>query len=164
MKIATFRTRVYQFAGAGLRKAKLVKLIESDEIKSWRLLMSAFQSVYGQLEKGLVDKDVTVSRFQVLFYLYFEGRTSASALSRKLLVSRSNMSMFLKRMQLDGLINFDIPKGQRRPEIELTMKGSKFFEDIFPEHAARVKAMVHAFAPQTVKDLEKIKHRVLADL
>ena len=125
--------------------------------------MSAFQSVYGQLEKGLAEKDVSVSRFQVLFYLYFEGRSSASALSRKLLVTRSNMSMFLKRMESDGLIEFDIPKGQKRPGIELTAKGAKFFEELFPEHAARVTNMVHSFAPQTIKDLEKIRQRVSSD-
>ncbi|MFZ3230007.1 MAG: MarR family transcriptional regulator [Pseudobdellovibrio sp.] len=146
-----------------MSKAKLVKLIESDEIKSWRLLMSTFQCVYGQLEKGLAEKDVSVPRFQVLFYLYFEGRTSASALSRKLLVTRSNMSMFLKRMESDGLINFDFPTGQKRPEIELTARGSKFFEELFPEHAARVTQMVHPFAPQTIKDLEKIRRRVSID-
>lgn len=147
-----------------MSKAKLVKWIEIDEIKSWRLLMSAFQCVYGQLEKGLADKGVSVSRFQVLFYLYFEGRTNASALSRKLLVTRSNMSMFLKRMESDGLIHFDIPMGQKRPEIELTVRGSRFFEDLFPAHAARVKAMVHSFAPQTIKDLEKIRQRVSHEL
>ena len=146
-----------------MSKAKLVKLIESNEIKSWRLLMSTFQCVYGQLEKGLAEKDVSVSRFQVLFYLYFEGRTSASALSRKLLVTRSNMSMFLKRMESDGLISYDIPTGQKRPEIELTTKGGKFFEELFPEHADRVKKMVHSFAPQTIKDLEKIRRRVSID-
>ncbi|OQW47595.1 MAG: hypothetical protein A4S09_14880 [Proteobacteria bacterium SG_bin7] len=139
-----------------MRKAKLVKLIESNEIKSWQLLMSTFQCVYRQLEKGLADKEVSVSRFQVLFCLYFDGRTSSSELSRKLLVTRSNMSMFLKRMEADGLINFIIPKGQKRPVIELTAKGNRFFEGIFPAHAARVTAMVHSFSPETIRDLEKV--------
>lgn len=143
-----------------MSKAKLVKTIESDEIKSWRLLMSAFQCVYCQLEKGLADEGLSVPRFQVLFYLYFDGRAKASALSRKLLVTRSNMSMFLKRMESDGLIDFVIPEGQKRPEILLTAKGSKFFEEIFPAHAGRVTSMVHSFAPQTVTDLEAIWRRV----
>lgn len=146
-----------------MSKAKLVKLIESNEIKSWRILMSTFQGVYVNLEKGLAEKEVSVPRFQVLFCLYFEGRASASALSRKLLVTRSNMSMFLRRMESDGLICFDIPKGQKRPEIKLTTKGSKFFEEIFPEHAARIKKVVHSFAPQTLMDLEKVKQRVSID-
>lgn len=146
-----------------MSKAKLVKLIESDEIKSWRLLMSAFQSVYGQLAKGLAERDVSVSRFQVLFFLYFEGKTNASSLSRKLLVTRSNMSMFLKRMESDGLIHFITPAGQKRPAIELTAKGCKFFEELFPDHAARVTKMVHSFAPQTLEDLEKIRRRVSID-
>ena len=74
--------------------------------------------------------------------------------------SLPTMSMFLKRMESDGLIKFDVPIGQKRPGIELTTKGHKFFEELFPEHASRVTKMVHSFAPQTLKDLEKIRRRV----
>ena len=64
-------------------------------------------------------------------------------------------------MELDGLIDFSIPKGQKRPEILLTAKGGKFFEEIFPAHAKRVAAMVHPFSSQTIKDLQEIGQRVL---
>lgn len=65
-----------------MSKVKLKHIIDQAEIKSWRLLMSAFQSVYSQLEKGLANEGISVSRFQVLFYLYFEQRMKASELSR----------------------------------------------------------------------------------
>lgn len=144
-----------------MNKVKLEKIIERDEIKSWRLLMSAFKSVYSQLEKALSDEGVSVSRFQVLFCLYFEGSMKASALSRKLLVTRANMSMFLRRMQVDGLIKFQLPKGQKQPVVLLTPKGNKFFESIFPAHAQRVQSLVRPFGSQTIKDLEHIKQRIL---
>lgn len=146
--------------GGILSKAKLKHIIDRADIKSWRLLMSAFQSVYSQLEKGLASEGVSVSRFQVLFYLYFEPRMKASELSRKLLVTRSNMSMFLRRMETDGLILFDLPSGQKRPEVLLTPKGIKFFESIFPTHATRVGSLVKPFGSQTIRDLEELQHRV----
>ena len=121
--------------------------------------MGAFQSVYVRLEKGLADEGMSVSRFQVLFHLYFEGRHKASTLSRKLLVTRGNMSMFLKRMEADGLIRFDLPVGQKRPEVVLTGKGIRVFEDIFPRHGARVRSLVEPFAAQTRKELEATKRR-----
>lgn len=143
-----------------MSKVKLKHIIDQAEIKSWRLLMSAFQSVYSQLEKGLANEGISVSRFQVLFYLYFEQRMKASELSRKLLVTRSNMSMFLRRMETDGLILFDIPSGQKRPEVMLTPKGIRFFEGIFPAHATRVESLVKPFSSQTIKDLEELQRRV----
>ena len=115
-----------------------MKLVEKEEIKSWRLLMSTFQCVYRQLESALAKKNISISRFQILFFLYFEGNSNAITLSQKLLVTRSNMSMFLKRMEVDGLVDFVVPEGKKRPEIHLTIKGSRLFEEIFPQHAARV--------------------------
>jgi len=142
-----------------LAKNALLKIIDRDEIKSWRLLMGAFQAVYSRLEKSLADEGMSVSRFQVLFHLYFEGRLKASALSRKLLVTRSNMSMFLRRMEADGLIKFDLPSGQKRPEVVLTNKGVRIFEDIFPRHGARVKMLVQPLGSQTSKELEALRRR-----
>jgi len=160
LNVGTHRNSINTADGGILSKAKLKQIIDRADIKSWRLLMSAFQSVYSQLEKGLANEGVSVSRFQVLFYLYFEPRMKASELSRKLLVTRSNMSMFLRRMEADGLILFDLPSGQKRPEVLLTPKGIRFFESIFPAHATRVGSLVKPFGSQTIRDLEELQHRV----
>ena len=106
--------------------------------------MAAFKVIFSQLEKGLMAEGCSVSRFQILFYLYFDGETAAVEIARKLVVTRGNISTFLRRMESDGLIKKRVPKGQKRPLFSLTERGYSFFEAIFPSHIERVRR----FAPK----------------
>lgn len=121
--------------------------------------METFQSVFVYLEKGLTDDGTTMARFQVLINLYFDGAMNAADLSRRLLVTRGNMSMFLRRMESDGLIKYQIPAGQKRPEIHLSAKGLKVFEKLFPRHIRRLQEMLRPFHGRTELDLRALKKR-----
>jgi len=101
----------------------------------------------------LVDDNCSVSRFEILFLLYFEPNIPAVKLSRKMHVTRGNMSTFLKRMESDHLIKTTLPKGRKRPVYNLTTKGQNFFEKIFPEHINRVEKICPILSPATIKKL-----------
>lgn len=139
---------------------QLVKLLENEEVKSWRLLMDTFQAVFSRLEKSLLDEGLSVTRFQVLFHLYFEPDIKPAELSRRLLVTRGNMSMFLSRMERDSLIERKVPFGKKRAEMVLTTKGSRYFEKIFPRHIIRVKSLVKPLKRSTAEDLKRLLGRV----
>lgn len=132
---------------------KMKQLLDFPEVQSWRALMSAFKCIFSELEKGLMTEGCSVSRFQILFHLYFEGDLAAVEIARILLVTRGNISMFLRRMESDGLIKKNIPKGQKRPLFTLTLKGRRFFESIFPAHIERVRQLAPIFDPNTIKML-----------
>lgn len=138
-------------------KPELVKLLESPEVRSWRALMGAFKYIFAELERGLMKEDCSVSRFQILFYLYMEGPHSAVSIARKLLVTRGNISTFLKRMEQDGLIRPALPEGQKRPLFGLTEKGSQFFEKIFPRHIERVRGLAPALKLDMIRTLESVE-------
>jgi len=121
------------------KHSDFLKLLEYQEVKSWRTLMSAFKQIMTNLEKGLMAEGCSVSRFQILFYLYFEGSMPAVEIARKLVVTRGNISMFLRRMNADGLVKQTPQSGQKRPAYTLTPKGISFFESIFPSHIQRVR-------------------------
>lgn len=135
----------------------LVRLLDNEEVKSWRLLMDTFQAVFSRLEKSLLEEGLSVTRFQVLFHLYFEPDIMPAELSRRLLVTRGNMSMFLARMERDGLIERNIPYGKKRAEMVLTTKGSRYFERVFPRHIKRVKLLVKPLKKSTIAELNLIK-------
>lgn len=137
-------------------KEDLINLLNTPEVKSWRTLMVAFQSIYTVLEKELNSENVSVSRFQILFHLYFDGNHKATDLSKRLLVTRANMSMFLKRMESDGLIKFVFQDNQKRPEVAISNKGILFFESLFPRHIRRVKKLVKPFSSATLGELNNI--------
>lgn len=122
--------------------------------------MTAFQVILSELEKGLLAEDCSVSRFQILFYLYFDGHLPAVEIARKLLVTRGNISMFLRRMEADLLIEKVIPRGQKRPLYTLTQKGVTFFENLLPPHIHRVKQLAPKLDEKTIKALLKCTHQM----
>lgn len=136
------------------KQKKMEALLDFPEIRSWRALMGAFNSIFSALEKGLMAEGCSVSRFQILFYLYFEGDTSAVQIAKKMLVTRGNISMFLRRMEKDGLIKKKAVADQKRPRYSLTAQGRTFFEAIFPAHIERVRRRAPKLDAQTLRLLQ----------
>ena len=93
-------------------KSKLTKLLKRPEVESWRTLMGTFQTVYRALEQALLREQCSISRFQILFLIYFYGPLSASDIAQKLCVTRGNISTFLNRLEADHL-TISLPTGER---------------------------------------------------
>jgi len=139
------------------RKRELEQLLVQPEIESWRTLMGAFQVVYRELERGLLSEKCSISRFQILFQLYFHGPLSAAEIARRLLVTRGNISMFLKRLEADGLARSrSLTKGGKRTLIELSPEGMRFFESLLPRHIERVKRLMPCLTPDTLQVLREL--------
>ncbi|MGE3975326.1 MAG: MarR family winged helix-turn-helix transcriptional regulator [Bdellovibrionales bacterium] len=140
-----------------LARSRLKKAYCEPEVKSWRVLLKAFQTIYTHLEKGMSADGVTISRFQVLLMLYFDGPLSASDISRRLLVSRGNMSMFLRRLTSDRLVEVsDASKSKTRPLYCLTKGGAKQFEALFPRHVKRIKELMPSLPNSMIRILSDI--------
>lgn len=139
---------------------EVLKLLEYSEVQSWRALMYAFKGIFAVLERGLIAEGCSVSRFQILFYLYMEGELAAVDIARKLVVTRGNISMFLRRMESDGLVKPKISPGHKRSVYVLTRAGRSFFESIFPEHIKRVRSTAPKLPQDTVKALIEVSRRL----
>lgn len=133
-------------------------LLEIPEVKSWRALMVAFKSIFSQLEKGLMAEGCSVSRFQILFNLYFDGEVPAVEIARKLVVTRGNISTFLRRMESDNLVKKRVPPGQKRPVYSLTERGISFFEAILPAHIERVRKFAPKLDAKTIGLLAEVSN------
>lgn len=130
------------------------KLLDDPSVRSWRAIMTAFQGVFSTLEKGLMSEGFHVSRFQIFFYLYFQGAMSAAELARHLLVTRGNISMFLRRLEKDGQIMMcPTSPSMQRPLYRLTPRAEKTFEAVFPRHIERVRKLVPKMPAAVLKSL-----------
>lgn len=129
-----------------LAQAKLRVLLDDPQVESWRSLMAAFQAVYTRLESALrAEEQCSIPRFQIFFYLFFEGPLPASEIAKRLLVTRGNISTFLKRLESDGVIRpARADAAKKRPRLELTSQGATQFEQLFPRHIRRVKNLMPA--------------------
>lgn len=140
-----------------MRDKKLEKYLKDSEVVSWINIIECFQTIFSKLEAGLADDGLNVTRFQVLFYLYFNGNLNANALAKRLLVTRGNMSQLLKRMELDGLISLETVTGKKSINLKITKFGRRQFEIIFPRHINRVKALIIPLSESTLSEIQNLK-------
>lgn len=135
---------------------KMLKLMDAPEVQSWRELTGAFKNVYQELEKAKMEKGIHMSRFQIMLLLYFHGPMSAANLAKKMLVSRGNISTFVKRLESDGHIQVSPESpGPKRPLYMLSEEAIELFEPMFEEHVALLRQLVPPFSPKTRKELSK---------
>ncbi|MCO4755914.1 MAG: MarR family transcriptional regulator [Bacteriovoracaceae bacterium] len=136
---------------------KMVKTLADPRIQVWRTVMEVFQSVFDQLETQLNEQGVHMSRFQILFFLYFEGPMSASELARCLLVTRGNISTFIRRLDDDGQIEIcPSSPSDARPRYCLTKEAIELFEELFVKHTKLVKKLVPGLGESLKEKLEKL--------
>jgi DNA-binding MarR family transcriptional regulator len=95
-----------------------------------------------------------------MFHLYFTGPLSPSKIADLMMVTRGNITSFIKRMIEDDLITTHQKRGQKRVVYGLTDLGIKHFERIFPRHAKRVCKLVPKMPANFVKQLGQIEKRM----
>jgi DNA-binding MarR family transcriptional regulator len=111
------------------------KLLYRPKVKSWRILFRTHRAVFQYLDSEMRKKDCSISKFQILLLIYFNGPMTPVALSRSLNVSRANTTTFLRRIVKEGLIEATTEGGsEKRPAFNLTPKGEEYFEGVFPDH------------------------------
>lgn len=128
-----------------------VESLQLPQIKFWRALMACHELFYKHFEFNLQSKGLSYSRFQILFYIYFNPKSSAVFLAEKMNVTRGNMSMFLKRLIEDQLIVEEFSLGKKRCTYKLSKSGITLFEKSLDVHLNEVITIV----PEHVEDLEK---------
>lgn len=136
---------------------KMLKLLNHPKVQAWRAVMSTFEGVIELLEKQLSEQGIHISRFLIMFHLYFEGSLSAVELARKLRVTRGNISTFIKRLEADDQIEICASSpSESRPKYCLTDSASADFEHIFTNHAELVKKLIPGLSKDLKAKLEKI--------
>jgi len=134
-----------------------MRLLDEPEVISWRALLEAFRVIYRQLENALLMEECSIPRFQILFHLYFDGPLAASVIAKRLFVTRGNMSMFVKRLLADKLIEPAYEgRSKGRPAFRLTSRGAVLFEEIFPRHIKRVRRLMLPLNQDLVAELRRV--------
>lgn len=139
------------------KRSQLEKLLLAPEVISWRALMDTKKAIFAVLESCFQKEGYTVPRFQIMFFLYFEGPMSPTKLSELNMFTKGNTSTFLKRMISDGLVEAIAGTSQGRPFYSLTILGREKFEDLFPRHIKRVKKLMMPLDEATLITLKKIR-------
>lgn len=143
------------------KKDKLEQLLKDPKVVSWRHALNTVEFLYSRFEDELVKSGCNMSRFEMLFHIYFSGPLSAIQLSEKMGVSRGNISGFVKRLLKDDLIApCKMSSTVTRPKYSLSPKGEIFFEKIFKIHLKHIDEMVTPLSSKTIQELTKWSENV----
>lgn len=83
-------------------------------------------------------------KLRVMIILYQQNTSvSPSFLSQKAWVTKATISIMLKRMQRDGLVELiSSPEDGRAKKVCLSDKGKKMMDDILPDHYLRISKLI----------------------
>jgi DNA-binding MarR family transcriptional regulator len=110
---------------------------------------------------------LTASKFNILNLLMInQGRMDQAKLVDQLLVGKSSVSIVLKRMVRDDLIEREThPKDRRQTVLVITDKGARLRDSVAPTYEINVKAVFGVIPPthrtQFLKNLDRL-HQALA--
>ncbi len=120
----------------------------------WRQLLVTVETLYETLEKKLEEKDCSYPRFRLLFVLYFEAPCSPAQLAKRLHVSRSNLTTFIRRLEEDELI-YPCPlvSTETRLKYVLSQKGVNYTEELMTYHFKNIQDLSLFSRPQLIKEI-----------
>jgi len=129
---------------------------KSEAVLCWKTIVFAYRTVVDELEYKLKEKGFSISKFQILYMLYFQAPLKPVHLAKEIKVSKANISTFIKRMKMEDLVKEVYLGGEKWPHYELTSKGSKIFEEVFPDHVDIISQLIKPMPQELMSYLLKI--------
>lgn len=103
-------------------------------------LSRSLQKIHSKSEILFRQNNLTMAQFAVLEALYHKGDMTIGSLIEVVLSSSGNMTVVVKNLQRDGLIErLCNPKDKRSFLISLTKKGNDLIAGIYDEHMSFVE-------------------------
>jgi DNA-binding MarR family transcriptional regulator len=97
---------------------------DNPRFRNWIAMVRAEKAVVRELTKALAPFDLKLAQLDVLMNLFRHPGMSQHDLARKLLVGRSNVTMLLPQLELQGLLRRESdPKDKRIMRLTLTQEG-----------------------------------------
>ena len=125
-------------------------------------LVRVFGRINDALRRVVKPHGLTVPFFEVLIVLikYGEG-VSQQVVSKRLLVTKGNISIILKKMEAKGLIERrSNPTDQRFHLLYVTDAGRSVMAKIMPEHHAMIRRFVSQLSEEEQQTLTSLLKRV----
>ncbi|MBX2991703.1 MAG: MarR family transcriptional regulator [Bacteroidetes bacterium] len=123
----------------------------------WVKLARAFSVFSKATGEDIEGYGLTQAQFGVLECLGHLGPMTMGQLCRKKLVSGGNMTVVVDNLEKLSLVErVHSTKDRRAITLQLTVKGKKLFEEIFPKHAKHVGMLASALSTEEQAQLGKL--------
>jgi len=113
-----------------------------NDLKLITVLFRTKNTVESAIINDLKRFDVNINTFAVLEQLYHKGSSKINEICEKLLIPNSSMTYLIDQLEKKQLVERQFSKEDRRSiYVDLTEKGRKLIESIFPEHEKLAKEL-----------------------
>lgn len=128
-------------------------MLETDNLKTMRILFRAVQSIEQIVKKDVRNYGLTVNEFAAIEALYHKGKVSVNEMCQTVLIPNSSMTYVLDKLEEKKYIKRiqDI-NDKRTFYVELSMEGQKHANQILPKHY-KVMSQVFSILTKEEQDL-----------
>lgn len=126
-------------------------------LRLWVVLARAYTAVARHVEADVARHGLTTSEFGILEALYHKGPLLLGEMQRKILVSSGGITFLVDRLAARGLVERRAcPNDRRARYAALTPDGEALIERIFPEHRARLHAVLDGLSVPEQRDAARL--------
>ncbi|MBN2815163.1 MAG: MarR family transcriptional regulator [Campylobacterales bacterium] len=130
-------------------------------MQTWIQLLRAFNKIRSKELVYINSFNLTINQFQVLEVLYHRGDLSVGAITKLTMGTPGNVTVVVKNLKRDGLINaISDPKDKRSSILSITQSGKEIIEKLFPTHATNFAEYFSALDDEEVETLFKLLRKL----
>ena len=124
-------------------------------------LIRASESLGSRVHHHLSDYGISSSQFAVLEILKHLGPQCQRDLGNKILKTGGNVVMIIDNLEKRGLVNRDRKgKDRRYVNVQLTKKGEKLIQNIFPKHVDGIVAEMNILNKEEQIELGRLCRKI----
>src|SRR4051812_16506191 len=133
----------------------------SPAVETWVQMVRVYQRIMRRLDHALDGHGLSMSQFEVLAHLHFDGSLTQNELAQRLLVTKGNVCGLIDRMEAAVLVERTAdPADRRANRLLLTHRGATALADALPPHLALVKEMMGALKVGELRTLHDLLARL----
>ena len=124
-------------------------------------LLRAIKAVIARVEPRLAPLGLTLTQLGVLEAILHKGSPTQRELGRKVLTSAGNMTDVIDKLEARGLVSRGrLPGDKRSVRVELTGRGRKLIEELFPEHARDIAQALSGLSSNELRELSGLLRKL----
>ncbi len=127
-----------------------------------------YNVVTNEMTTYLDQFNLTPGKFNILMIIKHQGKNDGIPqveISKRLIVTPSNMTKLIDKLEKDGLVERSALEGDRRVNImNITSKGSKLLDAVWPGYIEKLKKLIGGLNQGQQKDVSELLKVWLAKL
>ena len=124
--------------------------------------------ISARLDKILAKVNLNISKFNILMIIKHIGAKDGiqqNEISKRLLVTASNITKLLDKLENEGMITRNEKKGDKRVKlIKITKNASKLLDNIWTEYNSEIENITKSINKKELKTLETMLFKWLKEI